>query len=57
MKERKKYKVTYEYRGKITVEIEAENEEQADIIGLKEADEHINGCLTVYDSHAEEVKD
>lgn len=44
-----KYKVTYEYRGKVTVEVEAENEKSAESAGLVEADELINGSLTVYD--------
>lgn len=49
MKTRKNYKVTYEYRGKVTVEVEAKNKEEAENIGLEEADSYINGCLTVYD--------
>lgn len=36
-----KYKVTYEYRGRVTVEVEALNKEQAVKIGQEEADEAI----------------
>lgn len=51
----KKYKVTYEYRGKVTVEVEAEDEKQAERFGLDEADECIAGSLMVYDTKAEEL--
>ena len=44
-----KYKVTYEYRGKVTVEVEADSPEDAQRRGLEEADEAINGSLSVYD--------
>lgn len=53
---KKQYKVTYEYRGKVTVDVEANNEEQADIIGMEEADQLIAGALTVYDSQVREVE-
>lgn len=44
-----KYKVTYEYHGKITVEVEAPDEKAAEVVGLEEADEFIQGQLSVYD--------
>ncbi len=44
-----KYKVTYEYRGKVTVEVEAESETAAEQAGLEEADESINEALSLYD--------
>ncbi len=49
----KTYKVTYEYRGKVTVEVEAETESDAERDGLKEADDYIGGNLSVYDSKVE----
>jgi hypothetical protein len=50
MKEEKKlYKVTYEYRGSVTVSVEARSEEEAETLGLEEADQDINGALSVYD--------
>ena len=50
----KNYKVTYEYRGKITVDVEAKDEKEAEILGLEEADSHINCSLSVYDVTVEE---
>jgi len=52
----KKYKVTYEYRGKVTVEVEAESEGEAERNGLEEADKSIDGNLTVYDITVHEQK-
>ena len=43
-----KYKVRYEYRGTVTVEIEAENETDAENESLQEADESIHHNLLVY---------
>lgn len=49
-----KYKVTYEYRGKVTVEVEAASEREAEQIGLREADECVE--LSVCDVQVREVK-
>jgi hypothetical protein len=43
------YKVTYEYRGKVTIEVEADNEKDAENKGLPDADEAIAGNLQLYD--------
>ncbi len=51
-----KYKVTYEYRGKVTVEIEATDETQAEHIGLAEADDDIGTRLELYDVTFREIK-
>ena len=45
-----KYKVTYEYRARVTVEVEADNEKDAVENGLEEADEGINGAINLYDT-------
>lgn len=50
-----KYSVTYEYRGKVTVEVEAENEKEAETKGLKEADFYMAGAMTVYDVTVREL--
>lgn len=51
----KKFKVTYEYRGKVTVEVEAADEKEADTKGLAEADESIIHNLSVYNADVEEI--
>lgn len=51
-----KYKVTYEYRGRVTVEVDALSESEAEVVGLEEADSCINGSLSVYDCTVREVK-
>lgn len=50
-----KYKVTYEYRGRVTVEVDAVSEEDAECDSQQEADEIINGALTVYSVDVREV--
>lgn len=49
-----KYKVTCEYRGKVTVEVEAENAREAEQLGLIEAGESIQSNLAIYDVRARE---
>jgi len=44
-----KYKVTYEYRGTVTLDVEAPSAEEAENAGQREADEAIVGALSVYD--------
>lgn len=44
-----KYRVTYEYRSRVSVEVEAENEKLAEEAGMEEADDYINGSLELYD--------
>lgn len=51
----KKFKVTYEYRGRVTVEIEAADEKEADTKGLAEADQSIVHNLYVYNTDVEEI--
>lgn len=51
----KKFKVTYEYRGTVTVEVEAADEKEADTKGLTEADSMIGANLSVYNAQVEEV--
>jgi hypothetical protein len=51
----KKFKVTYEYRGIVTVEVEAADEKEADTKGLAEADSLIGVNLSVYDASVEEI--
>lgn len=51
----KKFRVTYEYRGRVTVDVEAADEKEADKKGLAEADSAIGGNLFVYDVQVEEV--
>lgn len=45
-----KYKVLFEYRGRVTIEVYAESEEVAKKVALSEADEAILYNLEVYDS-------
>lgn len=45
-----KYRVTYEYRGRVTVEVEAETEAAAEKAGLAEADEAIPSNLSLYNA-------
>lgn len=52
----KTYKVKYEYRGFVTVEVEANNESNAEMLGMAEADQYIAGNLSVYDVVVSEVK-
>jgi translation initiation factor 1 (eIF-1/SUI1) len=51
----KSFKVTVEYRGKVTVTVEAADEKEADTKALAEADGAIGGNLHVYDVQVEEV--
>ncbi len=51
-----KYKVTYEYRAKVTVQVEAENEEAAEEAAQEEADEGINGATELYDVQVREIR-
>lgn len=51
-----KYSVTYEYRGKVTVKVEADGVKEAEDKGLKEADFYAAGSLTVYDVKAVEIE-
>lgn len=51
----KRFKVHVEYRGKVTVEVEAADEKDADTKALKEADDMIGGNLSVYNVEVEEV--
>lgn len=44
-----KFKVTYEYRGEIIVEVEAENADEAEKLGMAEAEESIVENLSLYD--------
>ena len=44
-----KYKVTYEYRGTVTVDVDAKDEKEAEDKAMDQTDELIIGCLTVYD--------
>lgn len=49
-----KYKVTYEYRAKVTVDVEANSEKEAEEAGQQEADESINLSLELYDVRVRE---
>lgn len=50
-----KFRVTVEYRATVTVEVEAENERQADTQALIEADQSIGGNLHVYNVTVKEL--
>lgn len=50
-----KYKVTYEYRGTVTVDVEADNEGKAEDAGMQEADEAISRNLSLYDVEVREA--
>lgn len=53
----KTFAVTHEYRGKVTVNVEAETPEDAenDPNGIADADAFIAGDLTIYNSTAREI--
>lgn len=51
-----KFKVTYEYRGKVTVDVDARNKEEAEELGIKEADEFITGHLSIYDIEVKPIE-
>lgn len=51
----KSFKVTVEYRGKVTVTVEAADEKEADTKALEQTDAAIGGNLSVYDVQVEEV--
>lgn len=50
-----KYRVTYEYRGRVTIEVNAEDAAAAEKKGQAEADEYIYGNLALYDSTARKI--
>lgn len=50
-----KYKVTYEYRGTVEVEVEARNEVEADELGIDEADELIKQNLSIYGATVKQI--
>ena len=53
-----KYKITYEYRGNITVDdIIANSQEEAERIGRLEADEGIGLELSLYNTYVNEIKE
>lgn len=51
-----KYKVTYTYRGHVTVEVEAADEAAAFKAGMEEADSDIGGALSLIDWDVKEVE-
>ena len=51
-----KYRVTYEYRGRVTVVVKAEDAAAAEKKGQPEADEAIHHNLALYDSTVREVE-
>lgn len=56
VQELKTYMMTYEYRGSVDVEVKAANEEEAENLGMQEADDSIGSYLSLYDVSAEEIK-
>jgi hypothetical protein len=50
----KKYKVTFEYRGKVSIVVNADNEAEAEKLALPEADQLIEANLCVYDCNITE---
>jgi len=50
------YRVTVEYHGEVTTEVEAINEDEARTKGIDEADEIIHVNLGVYDVRVKGVK-
>lgn len=54
MKEKKQYRVHVEYRGSTTIEVEADDESEAEALAISEADESLLGFLSVYGVDIEE---
>lgn len=50
-----KYRVTYEYHGKVVVDVEADSEESAEELGQEEADGAINNALELYSVKVREI--
>lgn len=52
-----KYKLIYEYRARVPVEVEADSEEEAQEKGLSDADDYLQGYLSVYGIEVKEIKE
>lgn len=52
-----KYKVTVEYRGTYTTEVEAKSEEEADKLAVEESDGGLSGFLYVYGVDVEKIEE
>jgi len=51
------YRVTVEYHGSVTTEVEANSEDEARDKGIEEADEMIHVNLSVYDVRIRKTKE
>lgn len=52
---KKKYRVTVEYHSRASTEVEADNEDEAERIGIEECDEMMCANATVYDLTVREI--